>query len=133
MAEAHTFIPVTIARAKKPQTFIPVRIARAMCQISSESAGEPKSMVFVWVSWKKMIKLRVSSRAFSKKGAGAPGNKFRGPKVTHAQTNFYRQNLSSVDKSGPSLRGRQREREAPEERGGGGGGEEEEEEDGRCC
>ena len=30
MAEAQTFIPVTIARAKKPQTFIPVTIARAM-------------------------------------------------------------------------------------------------------
>ena len=121
MAEARTFIPVTIARAKKPQTFIPVRIARAMCQHSNESAREPKTMVFVWVSWKKMMKLRVSSRAFSKKGAGGPENKFRGPKVTHAQTMFYRQDLRSVDKSCPSLRGRQREREAPEEGEAGGG------------
>ena len=67
------------------------------------------------------MKIRVSSEAFAKKGAGAPRHKFRGPKVTHAQTNFYRQNLSSVDKSGPSLRGRQREREAPEEGEAGGG------------
>ena len=72
MAEAPTFTPVPIAQAKKPQTFIPVRIARAMCQTSDESAGEPKSMVFVWVSWRKIVKLRVSSEAFAKKGAGAP-------------------------------------------------------------
>ena len=115
------------------QTFIPVRIARAMCQNSNESAGEPKSMVFVWVSWRKMMKIRVSSEAFAKKGAPAPQHKFRGPKVTHAQTNFYRQNLSSVDKSGPSLRGRQREREAPEEEERRRGRRRREEEDGRCC
>ena len=45
MAEAQTFIPVTIARAKKPQTFIPVRIAPAMCQNSNESAGAPRARI----------------------------------------------------------------------------------------
>ena len=45
MAEAQTFIPVRIARAKKPQTFIPVRIAPAMCQNSNESAGAPRARI----------------------------------------------------------------------------------------
>ena len=95
-----------------------------MCPNSNESAGEPKSMVFVWVPLRKIMKLRVSYETFAKKSAGAPGPRIRGAAADHAQTHFYRQNLSSVDKSGPGFRGRQREPEAPEE--------EEEEKDGRC-
>ena len=46
MAKAQTFIPVRIARAKKPPTFIPVRIAPAMCQNSNESAGAPRPRIW---------------------------------------------------------------------------------------
>ena len=45
MAKAQTFIPVRIARAKKPPTFIPVRIAPAMCQNSNESAAAPRPRI----------------------------------------------------------------------------------------
>ena len=43
MAETQTFIPVTIAQAKKPQTFIPVRIARAkLPKLERERRGAKK-------------------------------------------------------------------------------------------
>ena len=43
-----------------------------MCQNSNESAGEPKSMVFASVSWRKIMELRVSYETSAKKSAEAP-------------------------------------------------------------
>ena len=43
-----------------------------MCQNSNGSAGEPKSMVFAWVSWRKIMELRVSYETFAKNAPGHP-------------------------------------------------------------
>ena len=53
------------------ETFLPVRIARAMSQNHEEEAEADKSEVFVWVSWRKKQKIKVSCGTFVKNGPGA--------------------------------------------------------------
>ena len=45
-------------------------------------------MVFAWVSWRKMIELRVSYEAFVKNSAAAPSPRIRGRKFTDAKKHF---------------------------------------------
>ena len=53
-----------------------------------ESPAIYKSMVFAWVSWRKIIELWVSSEAFAKNSAAAPVTRIRGTKNTDAKTDF---------------------------------------------